>query len=134
MVETRKVYIDKRKVRCFNCSAYRHFTIECKKSKREKETKEEAHIVQISDEEPALLLAKHVKEHEEVMLINEDKMKPKLKSMENEVHMESNMWYLDDGASNHMTRQKSKFKKLDERVSGKVKFGNGSIVQIKENG
>lgn len=82
MVETRKVYVGfekKEKVRYFNCSAYGHFTIECKKLKREKETKEEAHLMQILDKEPALVLAKHFKEQEEVMLINEDKLKPKLK-------------------------------------------------------
>lgn len=44
------------------------------------------------------------------------------------------MWYLDNGASNHMTGQRGKFKELDERVSGKVKFGDGSTVCIKIKG
>lgn len=46
----------------------------------------------------------------------------------------SNLWYLDNGASNHMTGQRSKFKDLDENVTGQVKFGDGSIVHIKGKG
>ena len=44
------------------------------------------------------------------------------------------MWYLDNGASNHMTGQRGKFKELDERVTGKVKFGDGSTVTIEGKG
>lgn len=48
--------------------------------------------------------------------------------------MESNLWYLDNGASNHMTRQFSKFHEIDTKVTGRVKFGDGSMVQIKGKG
>ncbi|XP_074352037.1 uncharacterized protein LOC141691197 [Apium graveolens] len=125
---------DKSKVRCFNCSAYGHFAIECKKLRREREANNEAHIAQIPDNEPALLLEKHMDNQEGVILINEDQVNPKLKLRDNEISMESNLWYLDNGASNHMTGQKSKFSKLDEQVIGKVKFRDGSMVQIMGNG
>ena len=39
-------------------------------------------------------------------------------------------WYLDNGASNHMTGDREKFQELDEAVTGKVRFGDGSTVQI----
>lgn len=45
--------------------------------------------------------------------------------------MISNMWYLDNGASNHMTGQYSKFDKLDDNMTGQVRFGDCSMVQIK---
>ena len=35
------------------------------------------------------------------------------------------------GASNHMTGQKTKFRDLDETVTGEVKFGDGLTVGIK---
>nr|GFC31540.1 zinc finger, CCHC-type [Tanacetum cinerariifolium] len=33
-------------------------------------------------------------------------------------------WYLDNGASNHMTGMRDHFENLDEKVSGRVKFGD----------
>jgi hypothetical protein len=42
----------------------------------------------------------------------------------------SEVWYLDNGASNHMTRDRHKFIELDENFTGKVRFGDGSVVDI----
>nr|GFA00990.1 zinc finger, CCHC-type [Tanacetum cinerariifolium] len=42
--------------------------------------------------------------------------------------------YLYNRASNHMTRVKEHFKELDEKVSGKVKFRDGSYIEIKGKG
>ena len=39
-------------------------------------------------------------------------------------------WYLDSGASNHMTGSKEAFSELDNDVTGTVKFGDGSRVAI----
>lgn len=47
---------------------------------------------------------------------------------------DSNLWYLDNGASNHMTGNKSKFRHLDENVTREVKFGDGSMVMIEGKG
>ncbi|GJV63637.1 ribonuclease H-like domain, reverse transcriptase, RNA-dependent DNA polymerase [Tanacetum coccineum] len=44
------------------------------------------------------------------------------------------LWYLDNGASNHMTGVREHFKELDEKVSGKVRFGDGSKIEIKGKG
>lgn len=43
-------------------------------------------------------------------------------------------WYLDNGVSNHMTGDPGKFEELDGGVTGKVRFGDGSSVQIEEKG
>ncbi|GJU96164.1 ribonuclease H-like domain, reverse transcriptase, RNA-dependent DNA polymerase [Tanacetum coccineum] len=40
-------------------------------------------------------------------------------------------YVLDNRASNHMTGVREHFKELDEKVSGKVKFGDGSYIEIK---
>jgi hypothetical protein len=52
------------------------------------------------------------------------------------VHIErvqdkKNMWYLDNGANNHMCGDKDKFMKLGEPIRGNVTFADHSKVAIK---
>lgn len=63
----------------------------------------------------------------EVVFLNEDKLFPK--ELEENARDDC-IWYLDNGASNHMTGNKSFFSTLDENVKGKVRFGDGSQVDI----
>lgn len=65
------------------------------------------------------------------MLLNEGSVIPKLSKEKNG---DSSVWYLDNGASNRMTGHRSKFTDLDEGVVGKVKFGDGSTVEIQGKG
>lgn len=41
------------------------------------------------------------------------------------------LWFLDSGASHHMTRPREYFSNLDVNVHGSVKFSDSSIVEIK---
>ena len=43
-------------------------------------------------------------------------------------------WYLDSNASNHMTGSKAAFSELDDDMTGTVKFGDGSGVEIRGRG
>lgn len=119
---------DKSKIRCFNCLGYGHFAAECKKPQREREQKEEVNLAQMQDDEPALLVT------EKVLLVDEGKIMPRLNQTSRDKQVDSNIWYLDNGASNHMSGQLSKFKELDERVKGQVRFGDGSMVHIEGRG
>ena len=40
------------------------------------------------------------------------------------------LWYLDSGCSLHMTRDKTLFKSLKEKVGDYVTFGDGSHAQV----
>ena len=40
-------------------------------------------------------------------------------------------WYLDSGAGNHMTGSKAAFSELSDGVTGSVRFGDGSMVEIR---
>ncbi|GJS79307.1 zinc finger, CCHC-type containing protein [Tanacetum coccineum] len=86
---------------------------------------EQSNLVE-EDLEPTLLMAILEVEEQEVSLHEE-----------NVGYKETNMnslWYLDNGASNHMTGIREHFKELDEKVSGKVRFGDGSYIEIKGKG
>ncbi|KAI3771566.1 hypothetical protein L6452_02731 [Arctium lappa] len=116
---------DKSHIRCFNCDEYGHFASECKAPK---ERRDEANLTQTQDEEPALLLSVYGEKVDNMVLLNEDKVFPALNSND------ENTWYLDNGASNHMTGVRSFFAELDENVTGQVRFGDGSNVKIAGKG
>nr|GFA05368.1 ribonuclease H-like domain, reverse transcriptase, RNA-dependent DNA polymerase [Tanacetum cinerariifolium] len=86
--------------------------------------------------EPTLLMA-ILEESDERNQVKEVE-KQKVSLYEEDVgYKETNMdslWYLDNGASNHMTGVREHFKELDEKVSGKVRFGDGSYIEIKGKG
>ncbi|GJR76611.1 zinc finger, CCHC-type containing protein [Tanacetum coccineum] len=104
-------------------------------SKGKTNANEQSNLVE-EDLEPALLMAiledsdegKQVKEVEEQKVsLHEEDVGYK------ETNMDS-LWYLDNRASNHMTGVREHFKELDEKVSGKVRFGDGSYIDIKGKG
>lgn len=47
-----------------------------------------------------------------------------------EAKQDHQKWYLDTSASNHMMGNRERFTELDTSISGKVKFGDGSSVEI----
>lgn len=119
------------------CKKYGHYANRCPGEKK----KEEAHHVR-AEMELALMLAV-AKEQEvsrgspvkiqnmerEVVFLKEEKVVPEL-HLTGGREFTSGTWYLDNGASNHMTGDPGKFLELDEGVTGRVKFGDGSGVQI----
>ena len=65
----------------------------------------------------------------EVVFLNEKNVKPtELQTSED------NVWYLDNGASNHMTGDRRYFKSINEAITGKVRFGDDSRIDIKGKG
>ncbi|XP_023636038.1 uncharacterized protein LOC111829953 [Capsella rubella] len=65
----------------------------------------------------------------EVVFLNEKNVIPK------ELEASSDkVWYLDNGASNHMSGNHTWFKTIDTTITGKVRFGDDSRVDIKGKG
>lgn len=69
---------DKSCVRCFICHGYGHYATEYKKPKREKKPKSEANLVQVQDDEPALLFTQANESRDSKFLLNEGDVVPKL--------------------------------------------------------
>ncbi|KAD4585318.1 hypothetical protein E3N88_22919 [Mikania micrantha] len=83
------------------------------------------------DDETTLLLSVCGEENATMVLLNEENVYPRKFS---DGEPTTNTWYLDNGASNHMTGIKELFAELDERVTGQVRFGDGSKVPIRGKG
>ncbi|KAH7866011.1 hypothetical protein Vadar_014222 [Vaccinium darrowii] len=125
-------------IQCFNCRNFGHFANQCKEPRKV----EEAHHARTDTMEQALLLAvseeltplEQVEEKQpETLLLVEDNVFPELYLTGKDITTGST-WYLDNGASNHMSGDREKFQELDEAITGKVRFGDGSTVQIMGKG
>ncbi|XP_074377787.1 uncharacterized protein LOC141719314 [Apium graveolens] len=75
---------DRSTVRCFNCNVIGHYAAECKRPRRERNHRSEANLVQIKDDEPALLLSELDENKTRMVLLNEENVKPKLEPTEKE--------------------------------------------------
>ena len=112
---------DKTKIKCYNCQKMWHFADECYSDTRKKGKEEKVNISEETEEESAL------------MMVVSDECGELLLQGTNNPHDEC-MWYLDTGASSHMTGKKVFFDNIDENKKGKVKFGDGSSIPYEGKG
>lgn len=68
--------------------------------------------------------------HEVVFLNEKDCVPSKFETNTNG----EDVWYLNNGAGNHMTGDRRYFDTLDSTITGKVRFGDDSCIDIKGKG
>jgi transposase InsO family protein len=134
------------KDQCRRCGKTGHWAKECPVPR--KVSKEEVHLAAVDDDEATLLMATFCALHdvepeaeqaaagaEEVpgrdISLNEPRAQVHLGT---EGGAAEKRWYLDSGASNHMTGVRTAFSELDTGITGSVKFGDGSRVEIRGRG
>ncbi|XP_040254011.1 uncharacterized protein [Aegilops tauschii subsp. strangulata] len=125
----------KQKGNCRYCGIPGHWAKECRKKERDQREQpdQQANVAQVDVEQPGLLLATCAVVNGES--VNGGAREPGTEIFHNEARVvpvatDDDRWYLDTGASNHMTGRRDMLSELDETVRGTVHFGDGSVVQI----
>jgi gag-polypeptide of LTR copia-type len=111
---------DKSKIKCFNCSIYGHFALECRKSKKER-----VNLVEKEEEEPALLMHELVKTQKAKGVSYTDTKKSENLHMGVSAEIEENTWHLNSRASNHMTGCRKHLTNFDTAIQGSVRLEDG---------
>ena len=108
------------KLICWRCDKHGHYATVCpEKTEKNQETN-------LNEIEKTNALYVH-----EVVFLNKDKVIPKNLDIDKS---NTSVWYLDNGASNHMTGNKEFFSSLNLNTKENVKFGDGSCVDIEGKG
>ena len=119
--EGEKKPFDKSKIKCYNCQNMGHFADECHGEKKKKGKDEKANLVEESEEESTLMIVSDSEFSERLLQGNGD-------------DVNCDLWYLDTGASSHMTCIKLFFHSIDKDKIGNVNFGDGSSIKYEGRG
>jgi hypothetical protein len=116
---------------CHNRGKLGHWAKECRQPRRG-----QAHVAQVEEEEPALLLTHASIElspaaSATAALLHLDELRAHALLSDDSNSDKTNGWCLDTGATHHMTSRQEFFTKLDSDVRGSIKFGDASDVEIK---
>ncbi|XP_076949889.1 uncharacterized protein LOC143622671 [Bidens hawaiensis] len=104
-----KVKKDRSQIKCFRCDEMGHFASSCPERRGANQEANLAETNQPADRDSAGYLNLH-----EIVYLNEERVNPK--SLETE-KVEEGTWYLDNGASNHMTGNQLYFSELNNNIS-----------------
>ncbi|XP_023770321.1 uncharacterized protein LOC111918932 [Lactuca sativa] len=127
---THQEWVEKMKEKGENSKDYGHYASECKNPRKERsynnKNNEACQVQDKNDNKSALLLANcSMTEEKEEVFLSKQKVAPKLRLMRDD-SSHTNIFYIDNGASNHMTGHRDKFRNLNDSIQCIVRFGDGS--------
>ena len=114
---------DKSKVTCYNCQGKGNFANECRMLRKERSNKNSQEKTHLAKEEKEITLLMGIETLDKIRLQGIS-----------QCDLRKGMWYLDTGASGHMTRGRELIYDLNDSYKGTVKFGDGSKIFIERKG
>ena len=121
-------------IQCYDCQRYGHFAYECRNAKKPREDR--AYVAEATQSAATALASSSnmvVATSSLLMAVVEEVSDLLLHGSEG-VSSDPTLWYLDTGATNHMTGRREFFSVLDESTNGSLKFGDNSRILIKGKG
>ena len=124
---------DKSVIQCYNCQPYGHFAYECRNPKKPR--KDRAFVAEATPEAAASASSSNtVAATSSLLMAVVEEVSDLLLHGSEGATSDPALWYFDTGAANHMTERQEFFNKLDDSITGSMKFGNNSRIQIKGRG
>ena len=114
---------DASRITCYRCDKVGHFVAHCPDLKLKLQETQENDVTETQEADELMM--------HEIVFLNEKNVVPERYETNSG---DDNIWYLDNGASNHMTGEQRYFSKLDTTITGKVRFGDDSRIDIKGKG
>lgn len=114
---------DASRITCYKCDKVGHFVAQCPDRLLKLQEAQENDNTSTQEADELMM-------HEVVFLNEKNDLQEKYKTNTGE----ENMWYLDNGSSNHMTGDRRYFSSINNAITGKVRFGDDSRIDIKGKG
>ena len=129
-----KKSFDKSIIQCYNCQRFGHFAYECRNAKKLRE--DQAYVAETTLAAAAASVSSSytMTATSSLLMGVVEEVSDLLLHGSEGASSDPTLWYLDTGATNHMTRRWGFFSNLDESTTGSMKFGDNSRIQIKGKG
>ena len=118
----------------YNCQKYGHFADECRNAKKPRE--DQAYVAETTPaaEAASTSSSNTVTATSSLLMAVLEEISDLLLHGAEGASSNPTLWYLDTGATNHMTSYRDFFNDLDTSTTRFVKFGDNSRIQIKGKG
>ena len=129
-----KKSFDNSVIQCYNCQKYGHFAYECRNAKKPREDRAYVAETTLAAAAASASSSNTVTAMSSLLMAVLEEVSDLLLHGSEGASSDPTLWYLDTGATNHMTSCRDFFSDLDTSTTRFVKFGDNSRIQIKGKG
>ena len=131
--EKDKKSFDKSVIQCYNCQKYGHFAYECRSAKKPRDDR--PYVAETTPAATASASSSNtVTATSSLLMAIVEEVSDLLLHGTEGASSDPALWYLDTGATNHVSGCRKFFCELDESTNGFVKFDDNSRIRIEGKG